>query len=162
MEDKKSTLKKYNGLTKLADNEKKYKKPPQTVAEKLSQEDIANLLVNYQEVKIKDLKKGVHTRYYKKNKEGGLDFKLGGMLLKVDESLKYVVLMSNGLTWSAQADSIFYQEMSYKEKIEEQEKENNVLMSYIKTLQKNIIEKDQIIKQQESTIKKLSKKNNIT
>lgn len=155
-------LKKYDGLTKLADNEKQYKKPPQTTTEKLSPEDIVNLLINYQEVKFEDLKTGIHTRYYKKNKDDGLDFKLGGTLLKVDKSLKYCVLMANGMTWTAQANSIFYQEMSCKDTIDELKLEIEKhklqiteLVSFVKKLDKDTKQKDQIIEKQNKQITKL-------
>ena len=155
-------LKKYDGLTKLADNEKQYKKPPQTVTEKLSPEDIVNLLVNYQEVKFDNLKTGVHTRYYKKNKDNSLDFKLGGTLLRINKEPKYVVLMANGMTWTAQANSIFYQEMSskdtideLKEEIEKQKIQIAELVSFIKKIDKDTKQKDQIIEQQHKQITKL-------
>lgn len=157
-------IKKYDGLTTLAYNSKTYKKPPQTVAKKMSPEDIVNLLLDYKEVKFNDLKIGIHTRYYKKNKDGSLDFKLGGTLLKVEKELKYVVLMANGLTWTAQGDSIFYQIMSCKDttdelnlSIEKYKAEITELVSFIKKQQKELDNKNQIIEQQDKLIKKLSK-----
>lgn len=167
MENKKN-IKKYNGLTKLSDNEKQYKKPLETVAEKLSSEDIVNLLINYQEVKFENLKIGIHTRYYKKNKDDSLDFKLGGTLLKVNKLEKYCVLMSNGMTWTAQENSIFYQEMNNTDKIKELEtqiekdkSQINELISYIKQLEINYKKQIETLqnknKSLESTIKKLKK-----
>ena len=77
--------KKYTGLKNIKDDN--YIKPPQTATEKLSQEEINKLLENYKEVDIKNLKKGIHTRYFKKNKDGTLDFKIGGIILQINTSL---------------------------------------------------------------------------
>ena len=135
--------KKYTGLKNIKDDN--YVKPPQTTTEKLSQEEINKLLENYKEVDIKNLKRGIHTRYFKRNKDGTLDFKIGGIILQIDSKLKYVVMMEKGLTWSVQSDSIFYQQMTNNDTIEElqltiEKNKNSIneLVSYIKSLEKTL------------------------
>jgi hypothetical protein len=158
----KKTPEKFNGFKNI--NDTKYVKPTQSISEKLSEEDIINLLLDYQEVKFENLQIGINTRYYSKNKDGKLDFKFGGILLKVNTKDGYCVFSAKGLTWSVQSSCIFYQEMSNKDKIKElqdkiqkQSFDIEELVSYAKKLQKEIDEKDKIIKDQKSLIKKLQK-----
>lgn len=153
-------MEKYKGLKKIGAD--KYIKPIQTITEKLSQEEIAKLLENYKETKINELKRGLHTRYFKKNKDGDLEFKLGGTLLKIDKDFKYVILMEKGITWSVQGTSIFYQQMTQNDKVEELEtiiEKNdssiNELLSYIKLLEKTIKNKDIEIQELKNKYNKL-------
>lgn len=157
MNEKKT--KKYTGLTKISENTA-YVKPNITATNKLTSEEITKLLENYQEVDIKNLKRGIHTRYFKKNGKS-IDFKLGGILLKIDDDYKYVVMMEKGFTWSVQGNSIFYQKMTSNDEIQELEYDNQKnkndiieLKSYIKSLIKQLQEKE---KQEENYKKKITK-----
>ncbi len=136
-----------------------YKRPKQTLQDKLTKDEIKEKLVGYTELEdIEDLKNmiGIDIRYFifenlgtQKNPKVTKKFRLGGKLIKVDSNLQYIVLATglppNQKTWSVQLkDSEIYYKMKVEDVIEHQsEKMNDIKEKYEKEL--NLL-KDEIIK----------------
>ena len=144
----------------------KYKKSTNTVQDNLTKEDIEILLEDYNEVEdYKDLKPGMHIRYYtiiKNNKY----FRMGGNIIKVDLDNKYIVLTNNNKsTWSVQLEnSIIYKKMSIEEvkKFYENELDNKdseiekykSIISKFKNQQKMLMEENNRLNSEIKNIKK--------
>ncbi len=150
-----------------------YTKPPQTFTDRLTQDEINKLLEDYVKDNIKNIVKGSHVRYFSKDKDGNLKFRLGGMLINTDGLPKYVVLTNGKKNWSVQVkDTIFYGQMSneqikkeYKDLLFKQEheiesfkKSNKSLLIANSKLEKNISEKDKQINSLNKQITDLTKK----
>ena len=86
-------------LKKISD--KKYTGPKKTFTEKLTKNEIKNLLDGYTETPFDKLHIGHNVRYFVNNvKSGNLDFRMGGFIIKIEEDF---VIISNGtVNWSAQ------------------------------------------------------------
>ncbi len=144
----------------------KYKKSNNTVQDNLTKDDIDILLEDYNEVEdYKDLKAGMHIRYYtiiKNNKY----FRMGGTIIKIDLDNKYIVLTNNNKsTWSVQlANSIIYKKMTTEEikKFYENELDNKdaeiekykSVVNKVKNQQKMLMEENERLNKEIKNIKK--------
>lgn len=149
--------------------EVEYKGPKKTFTDLLTKSQIIDLLDSYQETPFHKLKKGHLIRYFSINKDTKkLEFKMGGIIshvtinLDTDPIQKYVVLSNGKVTWSAQADSIFFQQIpisQIKQNIEDQYKELILKQNDEIQLNNKLIKKlyDQI-SELEKTIKKIKNK----
>lgn len=153
-----------------------YVKPLQTFTDRLSQDEINKLLEDYVKENIKNIVKGSHVRYFSKDKDGNLKFRLGGMLINTDGLPEYVVLSNGKKNWSVQVkDTIFYGQISnkqlkkeYKDLLFKQEHEiesfknsNKSLLTINSKLEKNISEKDKKINSLNKQIADLTRKNDV-
>jgi hypothetical protein len=94
-----------------------YKNPPVSFTDTLSKDDIQKLLEDYDQIDdIANLMKGIHLRYFKKEKNGEYLFRMGGILL-INKYLDGYIILSNGKkTWSVQIkNTIFFQKKSLSE-----------------------------------------------
>lgn len=106
-----------------------YQRPDKTLQDKLTDEDVAQLLQDYKPVD--DLFKvpvGSHLRYFTVRKDAAgvvkKMFRFGGLLQNKDNADKYVVLGNGKITWSVQTKTaIFYKKMSFEELKEEYSKQ---------------------------------------
>ena len=120
-----------------------YDRPKKTFTDNLSKEDIEKKLEDYK--KIDDISKvplDTHLRYFTKQKDGQLVFRMGGNL-KINTKLPEYVILKNavGKEWSVQVkDTIFFKKMSITEIKEEYEKIIDELNVKIKTLKNRIKE----------------------
>jgi hypothetical protein len=125
-----------------------YKRPKQTLQDKLTKEEIAEKLIGYKEVKdLEDLKEmpiGTEFRYFVFQKTGNKvdkKFRLGGKLINKDNADKYVVLATgvppNQKTWSVQVkDAEFWQKLNVEDVIVAQtEKIQDVKVKYLKQIE---------------------------
>ena len=125
------------GPFRLNEYYKGYVAPRKTFSDYLTREDIEKRLENYEKVDdIEFVKSGTHIRYFITDKDTGKKkFKNGGVLRR--KFPKYVVLVSNNLTWSVPKEGTsFYKKLTQEELLEEC---------------------DQVIKDQDSEITKLKK-----
>lgn len=153
--------KEYPKLKKLDDI--KYTGPKKTFTQELSKEEINQLLDGYEETTFSNLNKGFHVRYFKKV-NGMLEFKMGGTILK--KEAEYVILTNGMANWSVQkVDTVFYQhetiieirkqlDKKYGDEIDGLKKRNDELISYVKLLKIQLVDKDKLIEKLENKIKK--------
>lgn len=93
----------------------------QTYTEKLTDDDIADKLNDYDKVEdISTVKINTHIRYFSliPDKHGQLirKFRMGGFLANKDHADKYVILSNGRKTWPVQtASSQFYRKMTLEE-----------------------------------------------
>jgi hypothetical protein len=132
-------------------SEDNYKKKGTSVQDNLNDEDIEQLLEDYEEVNdVTELKNGLHIRYYslvKKKNNIYKIFRMGGTIIKIDPELKYLVLSNNKVNWSVQIkDSILYRKMTldevknfYENELDVKEFEVEQLKKEINKLKKQII-----------------------
>ena len=117
-----------------------YKRPKQTLQDKLTKDEINEKLIGYKELDdIDDLKNmlGNDIRYFifentgtQKTPKVIKKFRLGGKLIKVDSNLQYIVLATglppNQKTWSVQLkDSQIFYKMKVEDVIEHQSEQMN-------------------------------------
>jgi hypothetical protein len=120
-----------------------YKRPKQTLQEKLTKEEIAEKLIGYKEIKdleaLKEVPLGTDMRYFVFQKVGNKvekKFRLGGKLINKDTADKYIVLASglppNQRTWSVQVkDGEFWEKLKVEDVIGAQsEKLNDIKEKY--------------------------------
>jgi hypothetical protein len=125
-----------------------YKRPKQTLQDKLTKEEIAEKLIGYKEVKdleeLKDMPIGTELRYFVFQKVGNKiekKFRLGGKLLNKENADKYIVLATgvppNQKTWSVQVkDGEFWEKLKVEDVIEAQtEKLQDVKVRYVKHIE---------------------------
>lgn len=143
-----------------------YKGSKKTVTQSLTAEEINDLLDGYEEVEFENIKKMHNIRYFKENiKTGGYDFRVGGIVLVVvnieaiekTPAQQYIVLNANGLNWSVQKEgNVFYQAMpiskikeqihaEYKQTLVKQNDKIKEFISYARTLENTIKEKNKEI-----------------
>lgn len=104
-----------------------YQRPPRTYQERLTNQDIKNILKDYTIVEdIGKVPTGTHVRYFITDQETKKKkFRLGGMITKIDPLGRFIML-SNGQTqpWSVQlSNAIIYKKLSEEERKEEIKKE---------------------------------------
>jgi len=112
-----------------------YKKPKQTMTEKMTKSEIRNALQDYKEEKPQNICSGSHIRYFI-NDNGTLKFRMGG-LVKVNAYPKYMMITNGKIDWSVQIkDTIFYVKMSiddivgeYKNELLKKEDQLNTLIT---------------------------------
>jgi hypothetical protein len=120
-----------------------YDRPKKTFTDNLSKEDIEKKLEDYK--KVDDISKvplDTHLRYFVKQANGELVFRMGGNL-KINTKLPDYVILKNavGKEWSVQVkDTIFFKKMSVSEIKEEYEKIIDELNVKIKSLKNRIKE----------------------
>ena len=143
-------------------NKEEYKRPLITYSEKLSKEQIRQLLIDYEEIKnINEFNKidsGTHLRYFE-NKDDELKFRTGGILTVKTGLPDYIILSNGKLSWSVQVkDCIFFRRVTSKDIKEEYEGEliklkgeNRGLQLIINEINK---EKNDLIKKYNDLIKK--------
>lgn len=142
-------------------------KPLNTVQENLTQEDIDNLLEDYEEIEnIIELKPGIEIRYYttikKRNGSKQKLFRMGGKIIKIDYEKKYLVLSNNKLSWSVQLndDNQIFRKMTFEEIKNFYENEINnieIELNRYKSDNKKLLNENQKLKSEMSNIKKLLK-----
>jgi len=138
-----------NKKTVSISNDKKYTRPKHTMQDKITEEEINDILKDY--IECDDITKipiGTHLRYFitTTNKKGDTErkFRFGGFLKNKDNCDKYIILTNNTISWSVQVDNTtLFKKMSTEEIKEE----------YIKVIEEN----RQIIKSLKKEIKKLNK-----
>jgi len=160
-------------ITKRLSRDINYRKPEQTYQETLTDEQIAEKLVDYTRVKgpdIFDIPLGTHIRYFViDQKTGKKQFRLGGNLTKIGDNKEYLVC-SNGISsWCIQlSNSLIYKKLSInelKEKIKNttlKESENKIekVIENYKDLKEENKELKKIIKQiKETTLRDKNRKN---
>lgn len=137
MTEKKTELKKLSDI--------KYTGDKKTFTEKLTKEQIKDLLDGYKEVTFGGVKIGFHIRYFKKQGTE-LDFRMGGTVIKKEKN--YLIVSNGKANWSVQEKgTVFFQQIplsvlrkeledEYEKKITEKDDKINELMSLIKELTK--------------------------
>ena len=132
-------------LKRLANDN--YDRPKQTIQEKMTDQEIAEKLRNYEKVDtIMTIDVGTHVRYFS-NINGMLKYRSGGNLIKKDKEGRYVVLSNGRASWSVQTgNSIFYRELSiedvresHKREIQEYEAKLAQYKATIKSLKKELV-----------------------
>jgi len=107
-------------------SETKYVRPMLTYTDKLSKEQVKELLIDYEQIKsleqLKNIPAGTHIRYFEyKDKE--LKFRTGGILTVVSGIPEYLILSSGKLSWSVQINKcIFFKRITIKQVREEFER----------------------------------------
>jgi hypothetical protein len=151
-----------------------YQKPLKTYQDRLTNQDIKDILKDYIVVEdITQVPLGTHVRYFvNDNDTKKKKFRLGGMITKIDPLGRYIML-SNGQTqpWSVQIpNSIFYKKITSDELKEEIRKEvlteintdmNNDLKKKIKVLTtkiNNINDENNILKKKNEKLSNQLKK----
>jgi len=135
-----------------------YKRPKNTIQDKLTPQQIEEKLEDYIEVeKIGSVPLNTHLRYFsittdKKKKKTSKVFRLGGFLINKSNYEDYVILSNGSNKWSVQTkSSIFYKKMNIQKIKSQYEDEIEELNSKIVKLKKNN-------KKYRSELKKLQKK----
>lgn len=136
-------------------SETKYKRPLITYTDKLSKQQVKELLIDYEQIKsldeLQNIPAGTHLRYFEK-KNNELKFRTGG-ILTVSGFPEYLILSSGHVSWSVQIKKcIFFKRITIKQVREE----------YKKLLHENaatIIGLQTTIKELSKEIKKLSREN---
>ena len=139
---------------KLEDDEN-FVKPKQSFTERLSLDEIADLLSDYEPIDAKNITHGVHIRYQKKNKKTHkYDFRMGGTIFKIEP--EYFMVSNGKHIWSVQKkDTKFYKKMNFAEKEKEFEETLYNKNQEIKTSNSIISTQQKEIKQQNTFIQKL-------
>lgn len=107
-------------------NRTQYNRPTKTYQETLTGQEIKEKLKDYKKVTdIKKISMSTHLRYFTVNKQTGeQQFRLGGVLTKIDPEGRFVILSNGDVSWSVQLqNTIFFQKMSDKEMREELKRE---------------------------------------
>lgn len=124
----------------IESDEESYDDPLKPKQDKLSKEEIIEILKEYKKVDdISELKLGTQVKYFTVDKGGELKFRMGGELMLNNGLPDYVILVSGKIMWSVQVkNTIFYRRLSYDEIIEpfkkkliEKEKEIQLLKDII-------------------------------
>ena len=127
----------------IESDEESYDDPLKPKQDKLSKEEIKDLLKEYTKVNDNsELKIGTHVRYFNIDKGGELKFRMGGEIMLNNGLPDYIILVSGKIMWSVQTkNTIFYRRLSYDEivepytkKIVEQEKEIKLLKDIINNM----------------------------
>jgi len=150
-------------------NKDNYIKPDQTFTDRLTREEMNKLLEDYTKENIKNIARGSHVRYFTKDKDGNLKFRLGGTLISNDGLPDYVILSNGKQNWSVQIkETIFYVQISNKQlKAEFNDlifKKDNELKSYAdsnKSLMNDKKKLEKIIAKKDKEIDELQTKYNI-
>lgn len=100
-----------------------YVRPKETVQDRLTDNDIQELLAGYTLVDdIRKVPTGSHLRYFSIGKNGKKTFRYGGLLKNKDEVDKYIILSNGKVSWSVQTSNTeFYRKMSFQEMKEDYE-----------------------------------------
>ena len=142
-------------------SETKYKRPIITYTDKLSKQQIKELLIDYEQIKsleeLQNISSGTHLRYFEK-KNNELKFRTGG-ILTVSGFPEYLILSSGQVSWSVQIKKcIFFKRITIKQVKAEYNKLLHENVAIIKGLQTTIREQSSLIKQLAEENKRLKKK----
>lgn len=155
-------------MIKNITKDKSYIRPKHTVQDKLTEEEIEQILEDYTEVEnISNVAINTHLRYYtiQQNKDGEIIklFRLGGNLKNKDNCDKYIILTNNMVSWSVQVkNTIFYRKMKINEIKDEYEiiiqelRDDNILL---KKENKKLMKINDVKDEYENTIQELRKEN---
>jgi hypothetical protein len=152
---------KSNGKISSKISETKYVRPPLTYTDKLSKQQVKELLIDYEQIKsLDDLNKvvqGTHLRYFE-YKDNELKFRTGG-ILTISGFPDYLIMSSGKVSWSVQINKcIFFKRITIKQVREEFRKKLIDDDATIKGLHKIVRKNDKIIK---LLVKKLEKYENV-
>lgn len=127
-----------NIQNRLGDKNDKYVRPKKTVQDKLTPNQIKDLLNDYVEVAdVNSIPLNTHVRYFSKQKDGRKVFRIGGYLINNKEADKYIVLTNRKNNWSVNTKkSIFFKKISTDELTEVHNDEVGELKQLIKKLYK--------------------------
>jgi len=127
-----------NIQNRLGDKNDKYIRPKKTVQDKLTPNQIKDLLNDYVEVAdVNSIPLNTHVRYFSKQKDGRKVFRIGGYLINNKEADKYIVLTNRKNNWSVNTkNSIFFKKISTDELTEVHNDEVGELKQLIKKLYK--------------------------
>ena len=127
-----------NIQNRLGDKNDKYVRPKKTVQDKLTPNQIKDLLNDYVEVAdVNSIPLNTHVRYFSKQKDGRKVFRIGGYLINNKEADKYIVLTNRKNNWSVNTkNSIFFKKISTDELTEVHNDEVGELKQLIKKLYK--------------------------
>ena len=127
-----------NIQNRLGDKNDKYIRPKKTVQDKLTPNQIKDLLNDYVEVAdVNSIPLNTHVRYFSKQKDGRKVFRIGGYLINNKEADKYIVLTNRKNNWSVNTKkSIFFKKISTDELTEVHNDEVGELKQLIKKLYK--------------------------
>jgi hypothetical protein len=129
----------------IESDEESYDDPLKPKQDKLTKEEIMEILKDYKKVEDNsELKIGTQVKYFNIDKGGELKFRMGGEIMLNNGLPDYVILVSGKIMWSVQVKtSIFYRRLSYDEIIEpykkkllEKEKEIQLLKDIISNMKK--------------------------
>ena len=138
-------------------SETTYKRPILTYTDKLSKQQVKELLIDYEQIKsIQELQKisqGTHLRYFEyKNDE--LLFRTGGIITVNSGLPAYLILSSGKLSWSVQVNkSIFFKRITIKQVRNEFQKDLLEKDAIIVGLHEIIREKDKLIREKDKLIR---------
>jgi hypothetical protein len=144
-------------------SETKYVRPILTYTDKLSKEQVKELLVDYEQIKsleqLKNIPSGTHLRYFEyKDKE--LKFRTGGILTVTNGIPDYLILSSGKISWSVQVNKcIFFKRITIKQVREEFEKKIHSDAATISGLQSLLKDADKKIKNLTTRLSKYEKIN---
>jgi hypothetical protein len=133
--------------------------------ERLSKKEIEDMVLDYEQTDIKDIQIGTDVRYFVRDKNGEMHFRMGGTII-VKSLPKYVILSNGGKTWSVQVKgTTFLSKLNIIKIKNEYDMKINELTESIKTyklernkLKKLAIEQNEYIKKQDKIIKDLENK----
>mgnify|MGYP001442471567 CR=1 FL=1 len=127
-----------------------YDRPAQSIHDKLTDEDIEDMLEDYEEVTdIHSVPRKTHIRYFTVIQEDGIAkkvFRIGGNLLYASPDNEYVILSNGDKKWSVQnIHSIYYRQLTigeikdeYEEILDDYEREINELKMINRKLYKKL------------------------
>ena len=125
-------------MQRLTENQ--YKRPKETLQDKLTDNEIKEKLKNYAQVdNIIEVPLSTHLRYFTKQNGGEMKFRLGGNLINKNNADKYVVLSNGKFTWSVDTNkSVFYKEISLDDVRKEYDEKIMKYKIVIKKLRKEL------------------------
>jgi hypothetical protein len=141
----------YNILKMKKKTKDNYIRPIFTHTDKLSKEEISDLLDDYVEISISDIddiKLGTHLRYIIINDDNVYKFRLGGNLINKKGFPIYIILNNGKMSWSVQLNknikifkriSIYDIKKIYINQIEELNKQINYRDKHIENLNDKIL-----------------------
>ena len=127
-----------NKSNRLGNIDDVFIRPKKTVQDKLTPNEIKNLLGGYVEIKTaRDLPRNTHIRYFSIMDDGKRVFRTGGYLINNKEYEKYIVLSNGNKTWSVNTQkSILFKKLSTEDITEVHDYEVSELKQIIKKLYK--------------------------
>lgn len=118
-----------------------YKRPVNTKTDKLTGDDISDMLDDYKLVEsFKDIKIGTHIRYFITDKNSGeKKFRPGGFLKAKNKIPEYIVLSNTQKSWSVQmGGATFFRKLTFDELKKETDDYIASLEIYIEQLEKQV------------------------
>ena len=108
-------------ITKRLTRDTSYVRPKKTYQDSMTNKEIEEKLKDYKKVtNILQVPINTHLRYFTQDKNGNKVFRLGGVITKIGDNRKYVVLSNGTLSWSVQIEpSQFFQKLNANEMREE-------------------------------------------